>query len=62
MLILSRRKGERIHIAPDIVITVTAIDRDRVKIGIDAPKNTPIEREELLRFDDPRRRDEKRPT
>ena len=38
MLILSRKSGERIRIADDIVIVVKEIKGNRVRIGIEAPK------------------------
>lgn len=48
MLTLTRKAGERIHVGPDIVITVVEIDRGKVRVGIDAPKEVPIYRQELL--------------
>lgn len=48
MLILSRRCGERIFIGSDIIITIRAIDRNKVRVGIEAPRNIPVYREELL--------------
>jgi carbon storage regulator len=47
MLVLSRKKEERILIGHDIVVTVTRIDRDRVTLGIEAPDDVVILREEL---------------
>jgi carbon storage regulator len=47
MLVLSRKVGERIRIAADIVIVVTAIQGDRIKIGIEAPKSVRVLRGEL---------------
>jgi carbon storage regulator len=47
MLILSRKIGEQIRIAGDIVVVVTAIQGDRIKIGIEAPKNIQVLRGEL---------------
>ena len=48
MLILARHLGERIFIGPDIIITVTDIDRGKVRLGIEAPQEVRILREELL--------------
>jgi carbon storage regulator len=47
MLVLSRKVGERIRIAADIVVVVTAIQGDRIKIGIEAPKSVRVLRGEL---------------
>ena len=46
MLVLSRKVGERIRIAADIVVVVTAIQGDRIKIGIEAPKSVRVLRGE----------------
>jgi carbon storage regulator len=47
MLVLSRRKKERIVIGDNIVITVVDVRGDRVRIGIDAPKDVPVHRQEV---------------
>lgn len=47
MLIIARRKGQRIVIGPDVEIFVTEVTRGSVKIGIVAPSNTPILRGEI---------------
>ena len=47
MLILTRKVGERIRIAADIEVVVTAIQGDRIKIGIEAPKTIRVLRGEL---------------
>ncbi len=47
MLILTRRSNERIFIGDDIVLSVLAIEGNRVKLGIDAPKDVSILREEI---------------
>lgn len=49
MLILTRRLGESIIIEDNIKITVVDINKQQVKLGIDAPKNITIHREEVAR-------------
>ncbi len=48
MLVLSRKAGEVLSIGPDITIEVVAVEGDRVRLGINAPKDTRIFRKELL--------------
>lgn len=48
MLVLTRKRHEKIVIG-DIVVTVTAIRGNNVRIGIEAPKDVPIHREEASR-------------
>jgi carbon storage regulator len=47
MLVLTRRLGESINIGDNIKITVVDIDGKQVKIGIEAPKDITIFREEV---------------
>jgi carbon storage regulator len=47
MLVLSRRVGERVVIGETIVLTVVEVDSRRVRLGIEAPPDVPIWREEL---------------
>ena len=47
MLVLARKQGESIRIGEDVVLTVLHIGRGRVQIGIEAPRDVPIRREEL---------------
>ena len=47
MLVLSRKVGERIWIGEDISVTVVRITGGGVRIGIEAPSETPVVREEL---------------
>ena len=47
MLVLGRKKGETIIINDDIEITVTSIEGDMVRLGIDAPKQVTIHRKEV---------------
>lgn len=51
MLVLSRKLGEKIVINGNIVITIVDIDHGRIRLGIDAPKEVPIFRQELLPLD-----------
>lgn len=47
MLVLSRKKGEKLRIGEDIVITVCKIEGNRVTIGIEAPRELRVVRGEL---------------
>src|SRR5207248_11673838 len=47
MLVLSRKKNESIVINNDIVITVVDIHGDKVRLGIEAPKDVPVHRQEV---------------
>lgn len=47
MLVVARKVGEGIVISDEIKVTVLEAGKDKVKIGIDAPKNIRIVREEL---------------
>jgi carbon storage regulator len=48
MLVLSRKTGEGIVLDNDISISILSIDGDRIRIGIQAPKEMRIYRKELL--------------
>jgi len=48
MLVLSRKAGEGIALNQDISIEILSIEGDRVRIGIQAPKEMRIYRKELL--------------
>lgn len=47
MLVLSRKESQRIQIGNNITITVIEIRGNKVRLGIDAPKNVAIDREEV---------------
>jgi carbon storage regulator len=47
MLILTRRVGETIVIGDDVIVTVLGIKGNQVRIGINAPKNVSVHREEI---------------
>lgn len=53
MLVLSRKENERIRIGDDIVITVVRTGGDRVRIGIEAPSDMVILRDELKAVETP---------
>lgn len=48
MLLLSRKCGQSIVINDDIVVTIIAVDRNRVQVGIKAPGYVPIYRQEIV--------------
>lgn len=47
MLVLSRRKNESIVINDDITIVVVEIRGDKVRLGVEAPKDVPVHRREV---------------
>ena len=47
MLVLSRKLGEKIVIGDNIVLTVVKIDRNQIRLGIEAPSDVTIFREEI---------------
>ena len=47
MLVLSRKKNEAIVVGDQVTITVVEIRGDKVRIGIDAPKDVSINRQEI---------------
>lgn len=47
MLVLSRKKNESIVLNNDIVITIVEIRGDKVRLGIVAPKDVPVHRQEI---------------
>ena len=47
MLILTRKVGEAIRIGDEIEVIITAVDQNKVKVGIRSPRHIPIFREEL---------------
>lgn len=51
MLILTRRCGERLFVGEcgEVVFTILEVKGNQVRIGIDAPKDIPIHREEIYR-------------
>jgi carbon storage regulator len=47
MLVLTRKSGQGVVIGDDIRISIVSIDGDRVRVGIDAPKEISVHREEV---------------
>lgn len=62
MLVLSRKLGEKIFIGENICITVVDIDRGKIRLGIEAPRDVPIYRQELLPLKSPPASDATHPT
>jgi len=49
MLVLTRKPGESIVIGHDITVRVTAVHGNQVRLAIEAPRHTPVHREEIQR-------------
>jgi len=47
MLILTRRAGESLHIGDNIEVTVMAVSGSQVRLGIKAPRDVAVDREEI---------------
>ena len=47
MLILTRRIGETVMIGSDITVTVLGVKGNQVRVGVNAPKNVAVHREEI---------------
>jgi carbon storage regulator len=48
MLVLSRKLGQSFHVGPEVRVTIVKIDRNSVRIGIEAPDDVPVQREEIV--------------
>ncbi len=48
MLILTRKIGEKVHIGDNVTVTVLDVRGDQVRVGIEAPKEVPVHREEIF--------------
>ncbi|WP_073670223.1 carbon storage regulator CsrA [Pseudomonas aeruginosa] len=47
MLILTRRVGETLMVGDDVTVTVLGVKGDQVRIGVNAPKEVAVHREEI---------------
>jgi carbon storage regulator len=47
MLVLSRKLGEKLVIGDNIVVTIVKIDRNQIRLGIEAPPEVAVYREEI---------------
>jgi carbon storage regulator len=47
MLILTRRVGEVLTIGDDVTVTVLGVKGNQVRLGVNAPKDVPVHREEI---------------
>ncbi len=47
MLVISRRVGEQFVIGGNVIVVVSEVSRDRVRLGIQAPKDVTVHREEV---------------
>jgi carbon storage regulator len=48
MLVLSRKLGQSFHVGPEVRVTIVKIDRNSVRIGIEAPGDVSVQREEIV--------------
>ena len=53
MLVLTRKPGEQVHVGSNVVITVLSITRHRARIGIEAPAEVAVHREEIRALENP---------
>jgi carbon storage regulator len=49
MLVLTRKVGQKVTIGEHVHVTVVAVAGNRVRLGIEAPKEVPVDREEIRR-------------
>jgi carbon storage regulator len=56
MLILERKRGERIVIGDDVFVSIENVTGNKVRLGISAPRSVAVDREEVRRAKDASRR------
>ncbi len=47
MLVLSRKENESLVVADTVTVTIVRIDRDKVRLAIEAPREIPVHRKEV---------------
>lgn len=47
MLVLLRKPGEAIQIGPNILVTLVSLEKNRARVGIEAPRHIVVDREEV---------------
>jgi carbon storage regulator len=47
MLVLSRKLGQSFHVGPEVRVTIVKIDRNSIRIGIEAPGDVSVQRAEI---------------
>jgi carbon storage regulator len=60
MLVLSRRQSERVRLGDSIVVTIIRVSGDKVRLGIEAPPDVLVLRDELKPNEDEASRDEQK--
>jgi len=55
MLVLSRKESQRIRLGDSITLTIVRVSGDKVRLGIDAPPEIRVLRDELVSFDEEER-------